>query len=139
MAERRHMVEEYSLGNIESRFADIIWEHAPLSTNELIKLCEKALGWKRTTTYTVLKKLIKQKYSLDGIELFDSYVSLEEMEIVNERICSANGIFFENGEEPYYGYLIGDGTIGSLLYLEGDMLVPLFVVPVPENPVRPLS
>ncbi len=85
------------------------------------------------------KKLIKQKYSLDGIELFDSYVSLEEMEIVNERICSANGIFFENGEEPYYGYLIGDGTIGSLLYLEGDMLVPLFVVPVPENPVRPLS
>ena len=76
---------------------------------------------------------------MDGIELFDSYVSLEEMEIVNERICSANGIFFENGEEPYYGYLIGDGTIGSLLYLEGDMLVPLFVVPVPENPVRPLS
>lgn len=60
MAERRHMVEEYSLGNIESRFADIIWEHAPLSTNELIKLCEKVLGWKRTTTYTVLKKLSRR-------------------------------------------------------------------------------
>ncbi len=53
-------MEEYSLGNIESRFADIIWEHAPLSTNELIKLYEKALGWKRTTTYTVLKKLSKR-------------------------------------------------------------------------------
>lgn len=50
-------LEEYSLGNVESRFADIVWEHAPLTTGELIKLCEKELGWKRTTTYTVLKKL----------------------------------------------------------------------------------
>lgn len=50
-------MEDYTLGTIESRFADIIWEHAPLNTSELISLCEDALGWKRTTTYTVLKKL----------------------------------------------------------------------------------
>ncbi len=50
-------MEEYNLGVIESRFADIIWENAPLSTAELVKLCEQQLGWKRTTTYTVLKKL----------------------------------------------------------------------------------
>lgn len=50
-------MEDYTLGAVESRFADIIWMHAPLSTNELIKLCEEELGWKRTTTYTVLKKL----------------------------------------------------------------------------------
>lgn len=50
-------MEDYILGNIESKFADIIWEHAPLTTGELIRLCEEALGWKRTTTYTVLKKL----------------------------------------------------------------------------------
>lgn len=49
-------MEEYSLGNVEGRFADIIWEHSPISTGELIKLCERELGWKRTTTYTVLKK-----------------------------------------------------------------------------------
>ena len=50
-------MEDYTLGIIESRFADIVWQNAPLSTNELTKLCEKELGWKRTTTYTVLKKL----------------------------------------------------------------------------------
>lgn len=50
-------MEEYTLGNIEGKFADIIWKHAPLSTSELIRLCEQELGWKRTTTYTVLKKL----------------------------------------------------------------------------------
>lgn len=45
------------LGMVENRFADIIWEHAPLSTKQLVNLCEKELSWKRTTTYTVLKKL----------------------------------------------------------------------------------
>lgn len=50
-------MEEYTLGNIEGKFADIIWKHAPLSTAQLIRLCEQELGWKRTTTYTVLKKL----------------------------------------------------------------------------------
>lgn len=50
-------MEQYILGNIEGRFADLIWENEPISTADLIKLCEKELGWKRTTMYTVLKKL----------------------------------------------------------------------------------
>lgn len=53
-------MEEYSLGIIEGRFADIVWANAPLSTGNLVKLCEQDLGWKRTTTYTVLKKFIKR-------------------------------------------------------------------------------
>ena len=48
---------DYRLGAVESRFADIVWEHEPLSTGELVKLCSEELQWKRTTTYTVLKKL----------------------------------------------------------------------------------
>lgn len=50
-------MDDLKLGAIESRFADIIWEHAPISSGELVKLCEKELGWKKSTTYTVLKKL----------------------------------------------------------------------------------
>ncbi|MBQ8541781.1 MAG: BlaI/MecI/CopY family transcriptional regulator [Clostridia bacterium] len=46
-----------NLGTVESRFADIIWQHEPLSTSDLVKLCESELEWKRTTTYTVLKRL----------------------------------------------------------------------------------
>lgn len=48
---------EIKLGLVEAHFADIIWKHAPLRTKELVALCEKELNWKRTTTYTVLKKL----------------------------------------------------------------------------------
>ena len=45
------------LGSVESRFADIIWAKEPISTAELIKICQQQLNWKRTTTYTVLKRL----------------------------------------------------------------------------------
>ena len=48
---------DWKLGAIESRFADIIWQNEPLSTQSLVKLCQQALQWKRTTTYTVLKRL----------------------------------------------------------------------------------
>lgn len=50
-------MNDLKLGIIESRFADIIWEHAPMTTRALVDICEKELNWKRTTTYTVLKKL----------------------------------------------------------------------------------
>lgn len=48
---------EVRLGMVESHFADIVWNNVPLTTKELTILCEKELNWKRTTTYTVLKKL----------------------------------------------------------------------------------
>lgn len=50
-------MEDYSIGVIESKFANIVWENAPVKTGDLVKMCEEELGWKRTTTYTVLKKL----------------------------------------------------------------------------------
>lgn len=48
---------EYKLGEVESRFADIIWTEEPLSSRRLAELALEALNWKRTTTYTVLKRL----------------------------------------------------------------------------------
>ena len=48
---------EYRLGVIESKFADIIWNNEPLGSGELVKLAFNELGWKKSTTYTVLRKL----------------------------------------------------------------------------------
>ncbi|MBQ4333557.1 MAG: BlaI/MecI/CopY family transcriptional regulator [Clostridia bacterium] len=53
-------MNEIKLGLVEARFADIVWERAPLTTKELVALCEAELNWKRTTTYTVLKKLCER-------------------------------------------------------------------------------
>ena len=54
---KENNMNDLRLGAIEARFANIVWERAPLSTATLIKLCEAEFGWKRTTTYTVLKRL----------------------------------------------------------------------------------
>ena len=45
------------LGEMESRFAEIIWQNAPLPSGELVKLCQQQLGWKKSTTYTMLRRL----------------------------------------------------------------------------------
>ena len=47
----------WKLGAVEARFADLIWENEPLSSGKLVRICENELGWKKSTTYTVLKKL----------------------------------------------------------------------------------
>ena len=53
-------MQENVLGVMEGRFADLIWENAPISTGDLVKLCHEQFGWKRTTTYTMLKRLCQR-------------------------------------------------------------------------------
>ena len=48
---------ELQMGMVESKFADIIWQHAPVTSSQLVKLGEMELGWKRTTVHTVLRRL----------------------------------------------------------------------------------
>lgn len=66
------------LGAIESKFADIIWENEPLSTAQLVKLCENEFSWKRTTTYTVLKRLSDYGLFVNNNSEVTSIVSKEE-------------------------------------------------------------
>ncbi len=53
-------MSDYTLGVIEGRFADIIWNNEPISSTELAKQSEHILGWKKSTTYTVLKRLCEK-------------------------------------------------------------------------------
>lgn len=69
---------KYTLGMVEARFADIVWQNAPLSTKELVALCEKELNWKRTTTYTVLKKLCERGIFLTENATVTANISREE-------------------------------------------------------------
>lgn len=51
---------EYKLGEIEMKFATIIWDNEPLQSGELAKLCEKELHWKKSTTYTILRRVCER-------------------------------------------------------------------------------
>ena len=53
-------MEEYKLAESEEKFADIIWQNEPIGSGDLVKLCEKEMNWKKSTTYTVLKKLCEK-------------------------------------------------------------------------------
>jgi predicted transcriptional regulator len=53
-------MEQLKLCESEYRFAGVVWENEPLGSGELVRLCEERLGWKKSTTYTVLKKLCER-------------------------------------------------------------------------------
>lgn len=58
-------MREYRLTDMEAKFADIIWASEPIKSPELVKLCEVELNWKKSTTYTMLKRL-------EGKEIFEN-------------------------------------------------------------------
>lgn len=68
-------METKKLGEVESRFADIIWENEPLTTGELVKICQEQLNWKRTTTYTVLKRLSERGLFQNNDSVVTSLIS----------------------------------------------------------------
>lgn len=53
-------MSDLTMGTIESRFAEIIWQREPISSTELVKLAAKELDWKKSTTYTVLRRLCER-------------------------------------------------------------------------------
>lgn len=69
---------DYKLGEVESVFADIIWNNEPLSSRRLAELAEERLKWKRTTTYTILKRLCDRGLFRNEGGKVTSLVSREE-------------------------------------------------------------
>ena len=64
----------------EYRFCLILWEHEPVRSKELVKLCEERLGWKSTTTYTVIKRLSERGVLKNENTVVTSLVSKDEIQ-----------------------------------------------------------
>ncbi|MBQ7000726.1 MAG: BlaI/MecI/CopY family transcriptional regulator [Oscillospiraceae bacterium] len=71
-------MEDYKLGTVESRFADIIWSREPLPSRELVALCQKELNWKKPTTYTVLRKLCERGIFQNANGIVTAVISRED-------------------------------------------------------------
>ena len=71
---------EVRLAFVESNFADIIWEKEPVASGELVKLCEEKLNWKKSTTYTVLRKLCERGIFQNQNGVVTSILSKEEVQ-----------------------------------------------------------
>ena len=72
----------------EYRFCLILWEHEPIKSSELVKLCKEQLGWKPTTTYTVIKRLSERGVLKNENTVVTSLVSKDEVQAaeLNEMV-----------------------------------------------------
>ena len=66
------------LGEVQLRFAELVWHYAPLPSGELVKICQKELNWKKPTTYTVLRKLCEKGLFKNEDGLVSVVMSQEE-------------------------------------------------------------
>lgn len=73
-------MDTIKLGDGEYRFACIIWEQEPIASGELVKLCEKELGWKKSTVYTVLKKLCEKGIFKNEQAMVSSCIPKEQVQ-----------------------------------------------------------
>ncbi|MBE6036990.1 MAG: BlaI/MecI/CopY family transcriptional regulator [Clostridiales bacterium] len=71
-------MNELKLGAVESRFADLIWQNEPITSTELVKLALTELTWKKSTTYTVLKRLCERGLFQNKDGTVTSLLSREE-------------------------------------------------------------
>ena len=78
---------QLKLCDSDYRFMCVVWEHAPVNSGDLVKLCNETLGWKKSTTYTTIKKLSEKGY----IKNEDAIVSVI---IEKERVQADESNYF---------------------------------------------
>ena len=71
---------QYRLGEIEAKFAALIWDNEPLTSGRLAELCRETLSWKKSTTYTVLRRLCQRGIVQNDGGVVTSLLSREEFD-----------------------------------------------------------
>ena len=73
-------MDRLKLFDAEYKFMEIIWEHEPINSTQLTKICEERLGWKKSTTYTMLRKLAKRGILQNENTIVTALVKQEEVQ-----------------------------------------------------------
>ena len=79
-------MSDWKLGAVESRFADLIWQGEPMTSTQLVPQAEEALGWKKSTTYTMLKRLCQRQLFENTRVVVKSLVSREDFHAMQGQI-----------------------------------------------------
>lgn len=73
-------MDDLKLFDAEYKFMDIIWELEPINSTELTKVCQKKLGWKKSTTYTMLRKLAQRGMLINENATVTTLVTREQVQ-----------------------------------------------------------
>lgn len=78
-------MEDYKLGAMETKFAELIWENEPITSGQLVKLCEKEFSWKKSTTYTMLRRLCQRKIFQNKDSVVASIITKQEFQALQSE------------------------------------------------------
>ena len=104
-------MEHLRLAEGEYRFARIVWENEPLPSGKLVELSQKELGWKKSTTYTVLKKLVERGILRNENAVVTAAVPQED--ILREESRAVVERTFEGSLPSFLAHFMGGKTISN--------------------------
>lgn len=104
-------MEHLRLAEGEYRFARIVWEHEPLPSGKLVELSQQELGWKKSTTYTVLKKLVERGVLRNENAIVTAVIPQEE--ILREESRAVVERTFEGSLPSFLAHFMGGKTISD--------------------------
>lgn len=78
-------MEDYKLGAMETKFAELIWDNEPINSGELVRLCEKEFGWKKSTTYTMLRRLCERGLFQNIDAVVSSIITKQEFQAIQSE------------------------------------------------------
>ena len=128
--ERRSMknMDELLLSESEYKIMDIIWDNAPLESGKLVKLCESKLSWKKSTTYTMLKKVCEKNI----VQNVDSIVSVlvPRQDIQSHESEHVVKRSFGGSLPAFVNAFLGNGKLSKK---EADELINLIETHISDN------
>lgn len=71
-------MDTYNMTDTELKFAELIWDNEPIGSGELVKICSEKFDWKKSTTYTFLKKLCRQQLFQNSDSIVTSLISKDK-------------------------------------------------------------
>ena len=104
-------MEHLRLAEGEYRFARIVWENEPLPSGKLVELSQKELGWKKSTTYTVLKKLVERGILRNENAVVTAAVPQED--ILREESRAVVDRAFDGSLPSFLAHFMGGRTISD--------------------------
>lgn len=112
---------KYQLGDADAKFADLIWDNEPISSGDLVQLCDKEMSWKKSTVYTELRKLCNRGIFDNTDSMVTSKISKEEfMQLQSKEFVEET---FEGSLPGFLTAFMGDKKINKRQAEELKLLI----------------
>ncbi|MBR2739986.1 MAG: BlaI/MecI/CopY family transcriptional regulator [Oscillospiraceae bacterium] len=102
---------EYRLGTMEYRFLTLIWENEPINSTQLMKMCAEKFSWKKSTSFTMIKKLQEKGYIENKNSIVTSLVSQEAVMTAESKIVVTET--FKGSLPKFVASFLGGSTISE--------------------------